>query len=388
MPTKVNPNQEILKWARVSACVSLDKAAKVISKTCTIDRIKEWELPEGKDRPSIAQLKKLAHLYRRPVEIFSLPFIPKQFPALKDFRKNKDELSTAVVFMMREVQEKQEWLRNFYMKSRANKLPFVGKFTIKSNAEEVARDIRKMLSINFGENDLKPLKYWIEKAESKRIFVALSSNFHTRLKLDSDVFKGFVIVDKYAPFVFLNSDDWDQGQLFTFIHELVHIWIGVSGISNDTGIMGDKTNLHSVEKFCNDVATNVLLPEQIIKQFLPNKGDLQFKHIAKAGRKIGLSNRIIVQRMFHLKLIDEKKQKELLNEADLVWKTFLLKEASKPKSSGGPNYYIMQLRRNSKAFANVVMDVYKQGKIEGKLASRLLNVKEANFIKFETYVYK
>ncbi len=66
MPPKANPNREILKWARVSARVSLDKAAKVISKTCTVDRIKEWESLESKDCPSVTQLKKLAHLYSRP----------------------------------------------------------------------------------------------------------------------------------------------------------------------------------------------------------------------------------------------------------------------------------------------------------------------------------
>src|SRR6185503_13360537 len=118
MTTKPKINREILKWARTSARISLERVAKAISKTSTADRIKEWETPDGKESPSLAQLKKLARLYRRPIDVFSLPYIPKEYPRLKDFRSNKDELATAVIFIMREIQEKQEWLRNFYMKSK------------------------------------------------------------------------------------------------------------------------------------------------------------------------------------------------------------------------------------------------------------------------------
>src|SRR5689334_8902198 len=105
MPATANP--EILKWARKSGKITLEKVAKTISKTCKPERIKEWETPGGKEQPSVKQVEKLARLYRRPVEVFYLPYIPKDFPALKDFRKDKEEgTDTALLFMMREVQEK------------------------------------------------------------------------------------------------------------------------------------------------------------------------------------------------------------------------------------------------------------------------------------------
>ena len=388
MAKKVKINREILKWARTSAKVSMEKAAKVISKNAKIEKIKEWESTEGKDAPTESQLKKLARLYRRPIDIFNLPYIPGEYPKLKDFRKDKDELGTAVIFMMREIQEKQDWLHNFYAKNRTSKLPFVGKYNIKADPDNVAKDIRKTLGINIASNSLKPMKYWVDKAESNRISVTLSSNFHTRLKLDSDVFKGFAIADAFAPFIFINSQDWDHGQLFSLVHELVHLWIGVSGISNETGILGSTSDLHPVEKFCNTVTKKVLLPLEDLMLFIPEKGEAQFKHIAKAGRKLGLSQRSIVVQASSLGLINEIQTKEFLKNSDEIWKEFLAKEARKPKSKGGPNYYIMQLRRNSKGFSNVVIDSYKKGKLSGSDASRLLNMREVNFGKFEGYVYK
>ncbi len=381
-------NREILKWARTSAKVTLEKAARTVSKNAKVEKIKEWESPDGEDSPTESQLKKLARLYRRPVAIFNLPYIPKEFPKLKDFRKDKNELDTAVIFMMREIQDKQDWLHNFYTKNRTAKLPFVGRFNIKSDPDVVAKDIRKTLGINMVNNTIKPLKYWIDKAESKRIFITLSSNFHTRLKLDSDIFKGFAIADPYAPFIFLNSEDWDHGQLFSLAHELVHIWIGVSGISNDTGLTGNTSGLHQVERFCNEVAMRVLLPPDDLKLFIPEKGEIQFKHISRMGRKLGLSPQSIIPRAEKLGIINEHQAQEFLKNASEVWKEFLAKEARKPKSKGGPNYYIMQLRRNSKSFSNVVIETYKKGKLSGSDASRLLNMKEVNFGKFEGYVLK
>ncbi|MEO8210114.1 MAG: ImmA/IrrE family metallo-endopeptidase [bacterium] len=390
MAQKVKPNPEILKWARKSAKITLEKSAASISKNCPVERIKEWESPDCKDFPTIKQVEKLARLYRRPVDVFFLPFIPKDFPPLKDFRRNnEDGLSTALIFMMREVQEKQEWLSNFLRKNKQKKLDFVGKYNIKSPVDVVAKDIRKTLGINTKDAAEKPLKYWIQKAEAKKIFISLSSNYHTRLKLNSDDFKAFVIADSYAPFIFLNSDDWDHGQLVTLVHELAHIWIGVSGLSNETEINVEQPgDLHPVEKFCNEVTARVLLPEEELTIFFPKQSDLTTKFISRASKKHGVNNITFLNRLITVRILDREKYNVFKKESDNLWKEFLIKESQKKKSAGGPNYYIMQLRRSSKAFANIVMDFYKSGKVNGTDASRLLKVKEGNFVKFEKYIYK
>ena len=121
---------------------------------------------------------------------------------------------------------------------------------------------------------------------------------------------------------------------------------------------------------------------------LPKQDVLTIKNISRLSRKLGVSNAALLNRALNIRLIDSEKYNSLQKEADSAWKDFLLKESQKKKSSGGPNYYIMQLRRSSKAFANIVMDFYKNGKVNGADASRLLKVKESNFHKFEKYIYK
>ena len=80
------------------------------------------------------------------------------------------------------------------------------------------------------------LKHWIEKIEQKRIFISQTSSLHSYMKLEVDEVRGFTIADKIAPFIFINSRDADTANLFTLLHELAHLWINASGVSNISNI--------------------------------------------------------------------------------------------------------------------------------------------------------
>jgi hypothetical protein len=154
---------------------------------------------------------------------------------LQDFRKKgAKELSTASIFNIREIQQKQAWIRDVYEENKEEKLPFAGRFSLKDNPIRVAEDMLITLGINPAKYKTdNPIKEWIDAAETKSIFVSRTSFIHSRLKLDSEELQGFAIADPFAPFVFVNSDDWNAPQLFTLVHELAHIWIAETGVSND-----------------------------------------------------------------------------------------------------------------------------------------------------------
>lgn len=386
----ITPN--VLKWARESARMSEEVACTKVS--VSSEKLKEWE--NGDSLPTIRQAQTLAKAYKRPFALLFLPEIPRDFQPLQDFRKSGSKpFNTSSIFIIRETQQKQSWIRDLYEENKEKKLSFVGKFNIKDNPEVVAKDILKTLDINPAnyQSD-NPIKVWIEKAESKGIFISRTSFIHSRLKLDSDELQGFAISDEFAPFVFINSDDWNAPQLFTLVHELAHIWIAESGISNEIEQnVKDKDKYHPVELFCNEVAANALIPKEIINN-LDNVTFQNSKEIFKSAKNLGISSFAFLVRAYNLNLINFATYQSLKKDAEYEFGEFLKREAEKKakqkekENKGGPNYFLLQLNRNSRLFTQTVLDTFRGGGIEPSLASNLLNVQINKFQKLEAQLYK
>lgn len=386
----ITPN--VLKWARESARMSEETAAAKVA--VTLEKFKEWE--EGISQPTIIQAQKLAKAYKRPFALFFLPDIPRDFQPLQDFRKKDAKpLGTASIFIIREIQQKQSWISEVNEENNENKIPFVGKFSIKSSPIAVANDILKTLEINpsFYKND-NAIKEWIDRAESKGVFISRTSFIHPRLKLDSVEVQGFAIADPYAPFVFINSDDWNAPQLFTLVHELAHIWIAETGISNDIEIaINDKTKLNPVELFCNEVAANALMPTNIISNLEVSVFE-NYNDLFKISKKLGVSSFALLVRALNLNMISTTVYRKLKAEAQIEFNAFLIREEEKKakqkekETPGGPNYFLIQLNRNSRLFTQTVLDAFRGGFIEPTQASSLLNVQINKFQKLEAQLYK
>lgn len=386
----ITPN--VLKWARESARITEEAAAARIS--VTIDKLKEWE--DGISQPTIRQAQALAKAYKRPFALFFLPEIPKDFQPLQDFRKSGSKaLTTSSVFIIREIQQKQSWISDVNAENQEEKLPFVGRFSIKDNPLEVAKDILATLKINPASyKSDNPIKEWIDAAEAKGIFVSRTSFVHSRLKLDSEELQGFAIADPYAPFIFVNSDDWNAPQLFTLVHELAHIWIAETGISNEVEPqLKNKDKFHPVELFCNEVAANALMPEEIVLSFSVSSFQ-DSKDVFKAAKSLGVSSFALLVRALNLNLITQQAYQKLKKQADVDFLEYLRREAEKKgklkekDKPGGPNYFLLQLNRNSRLFTQTVLDAFRGGYIEPTLASNLLNVQVNKFNKLESQLYR
>jgi Zn-dependent peptidase ImmA (M78 family)/DNA-binding XRE family transcriptional regulator len=390
MSDKAIITPEILKWARESARMSLETAAGKIS--VTSDRLKEWE--EGISQPTIKQAEVLAKAYRRPFALFFLPDIPRDFQPLQDYRrKNARELGTASIFIIREIQQKQAWIRDMYEDNKEKTLPFVGKFNLKSNTEKVALDILETLQIDPSHyTRVNPIREWIEKAEANGIFISRTSFIHSKLKLDSEELQGFTIADRYAPFVFINSEDWDAPQLFTLVHELAHIWIAASGISNEIEPdLKHKEKLHPVELFCNEVAASALMPTSLMQKLIASTFSSS-REVFNFAKKIGVSSFAFLYRAFSMELISLDRYRKLRKEAESDFQLFMIKEQEKrgiqKDRKGGPDYYMLLVNKNSHLFTRVVMDAFRGGFIQPTQASLLLNTQVNNFAKLEAYLYK
>ena len=386
----ITPN--VLKWARESAKMSEEAAAAKAS--VKIDKLQNWE--SGTSQPTIKQAQTLAKAYKRPFALFFLPEIPRDFQPLQDFRKSGSKtLTTSSIFIIREIQQKQTWISDAYADHDEIALPFVGRFTINDNPKVVAQDILKTLDIYPAHyRSENPIKEWIDAAETKGIFISRTSFIHSRLKLDSDELQGFAISDSHAPFVFVNSDDWNAPQLFTLLHELAHIWIAETGISNDVEPeIKNKEKFHPVELFCNEVAANALMPKDIVLNF-GTQIYQNSKDVFKTAKLLGVSSFALIVRALNLGIISIPVYQKLKKQADIDFAEYLKRDAEKKAKQkekdnpGGPNYFLLQLNRNSRLFTQTVLDAFRGGSIEPTLASSLLNVQINKFQKLEAQLFR
>ena len=386
----ITPN--VLKWARESARMTEVTAAAKVS--VPADKLKEWE--EGTSQPTIRQAQTLAKAYKRPFALFFLPEIPRDFQPLQDFRKSgSKEITTSSIFIIREIQQKQAWISDVYSENNEEKLSFVGRFSIKDNPQIVAKDILSTLKINPANYKTEnPIREWIDAAETNGIFVSRTSFIHSRMKLNSEELQGFAIADSYAPFIFINSDDWNAPQLFTLVHELAHIWIAATGISN--GIEPEiinKDKFNPIELFCNNVAGNALIPNEIIlnidKSIFRNSSE-----IFKAAKTLGVSSFAFLVRALNLELVSLPVYQNLKKQADVDYQAFLKREAEKKAiiklkqkiKPGGPNPYLLRLNKNSRLFTQVVLDALRSGFVQPTQASLLLGTPANNFHKLEAQI--
>ncbi len=379
---------KVFKWARESAKITEEIAASKIA--VSVDKLQEWE--KGKSYPTIRQAQILAKAYRRPFALFFLPDIPSDFQPLQDFRKKgSKELSTSSIFIIREIQQKQAWISDVNEENGEDKVPFIGRFSLKDNPQIVAEDIIRTLGVNplrYKTNN--PMLEWVDGAESKGIFISRTSFIHSRLKLDSNELQGFAIADEYAPFVFINSDDWNAPQLFTLVHELVHLWIAETGISNDVEPSIKKTeDYNPIELFCNKVAANVLMPKDYITNLNSNVFD-NAQGVFRSAKHIGVSSFALLVRALNLKIITLNNFNKLKLQADKDYRGFLQREEEKKTKDkkGGPSYFLLQVNRNSRLFTQTVLDAFRGGSIEPTQASSLLNVKVNKFPKLEAQIYR
>jgi Zn-dependent peptidase ImmA (M78 family) len=397
-------NPDILKWARETAHMDIPF---VIAETGIQEALLiEWE--SGKSRPMYKQLAKLAELYQRSMSFFSMPFVPTDYEPLQDFRKNTEKpLSPASMFMIRYVQERQSWMSDFNADEDEPRL-FVGRYPYHPglDPEVVAKDILDTLEIKPPQykRNRKPvnaIKFWIDSAERAGIYVSRASGISKKWRVDPLELKGFAIADPYAPFVYVNTADWKNAQLFTLVHELVHVWINQSSISNFStqAIEGDSvyqlpesnTTNENIEYFCNQVAGISLIPTHE----LPNERthtSIPFDKIEKRAKQLHVSTFSYIFRLYQTEQIDLQLYRSLKAEAKNRFEAYLEAEAVKKAKAkakaenkskgGGPDPKLLLINQNSRRFTAEALDALHEDKIRYTDFARLTNISPSQIEKF------
>jgi len=366
----------LLKWGRERAKLSIREAADKAS--ITSQKLASWE--EGRAKPSLRQAQKLAHVLYVPFGYLFLSSPPVEEPALADLRtvanSQRDSFSPNFIELLNDVMRKQQWYKEYLLEESADRLPFVGKFQFDHNQNQVAADIADTFGINNNFRD--QVNSWteflfalMERVEDSRILVLRSGvvKNSTRRQLSVDEFRGFVITDEIIPLIFLNGKDAKAAQIFTLVHELAHIWIGQSGISNADLARREMHETLAVERFCNQVAAEVLVPSASFYSDWNRNANIP-ENLTRLTKRYRVSSLVILRRAVDLHFLPWRVFIGYYNDE---WRRHGEREIS--RQSAGGNFYASLRVRNGKRLTSAVVSSALEGRTLYREAAGLLNVK-------------
>lgn len=367
--TRININNNIIEWAIIRAGHELDEY--LIGNP----NIKNWL--DSSSKPTIKQLEKFTRNVNVPFGYMFLNEPPKEqvdIPFFRSGQSHTDKISLNLYDAVNIVKKRQSWISDFLRDEAYPRLDWVGKFTANDSVKSIEADIRKTLDLS--TNWAKPynrigeaINYLTDKVEEAGVFINFSGvvGNNNQRKISVDECRGFVVIDDYAPFMFVNSSDAKSAQLFTIIHELAHIWLGVSaGFDNKNLFPADDP----IERLCDKVAAEFLVPEHDLIAVWKD-GNQDFKQL---NRLFKVSPIVIARRALDINLIDKKEYFDFYNQ-------YVTRFNNRKKSSGG-NFYATTQKRVSLRFANFVNSAVSQNKLLYKDAYKLTGLKGDTYAKF------
>lgn len=256
-------NPALLTWARETAGFTPVEAAKRLK----IDerRLAAWENPADEDAPSIPQLRRIAALFKRPLAVFYLQEAPPRFEVLRDLRRlpgvGARSYSPAVQLEIRTANERRELALELAEDLEQEIPKFTLSAAIQEEPEVIGARIRTALGIttdlqlHWRDNDGRAgFNAWRGRIENLGVLVFQTTRFL------SDEACGFAIAADTLPVIAVNRNDAPTRRTFSLAHELAHLMIRVSSVSEFETDVDRPPEDQRIEVFCNSVAAAALIP--------------------------------------------------------------------------------------------------------------------------------
>lgn len=337
-----------------------------------------WET--GAAQPTLKQLESFARATYTPIGYLFLPEPPVEKIPIPDFRTPGNERighpSPDLLDTIYVCQQRQEWFRNYARTMGEKPLAFVGSARVQDDVIAAAAHIRTAVGFDVNQRRQMPtwtdaLRHFIEQADGLGILVMCNGVVHNNnyRHLDPKEFRGFAMADDLAPLVFVNGADTKAAQMFTLAHELAHIWLGLSAVSDS-----QPTTLpnEQVERWCNQVAAELLVPLEAMRGEYNSKSALP-EETARLARRFKVSTLVILRRILDVGGLNQRE----------FWEAYhaeLERLRAIPRSSGG-NFYLTQAARVSKRFAAALVTSTLEGRTRYNDAFRMLGFSKLSTFK-------
>ena len=360
----------LLEWARARSGIDDDTWAK------RFPRYEEWFA--GERAPTLKQLEEFARKTHTPVGYFFLDTPPDEEVPIPDFRTVGDRpvvgaVSADLLDTLYVCQARQEWYRDSQLLNGERPLEFVGTATLSTPPPEVAASMRALLDwtaetrhrLNTWDAALTRLR---ENAEAAGVLVMISGivGSNTHRKLDPEQFRGFALADPYAALVFVNGADSKAAQVFTLAHELAHLWLGSTALSD---VDPESARRFDEERWCNQAAAELLVPMDEFVTMFDAAGDLR-PQVQSLAEHFRVSTQVILGRAREAGALTwDQFMSELRAERQRI------AEIAAEKGGGG-NYYNTKPVQVGKRFARELIASTLEGRTPYTEAFRLLDVKK------------
>ncbi|UOG23762.1 ImmA/IrrE family metallo-endopeptidase (plasmid) [Gordonia amicalis] len=373
MVVRVDVAPDLLKWAVERAGWDRETVQK---------RAPKFDIwLSGDQKPTLKQLEQFAQATHTPFGLLFLeepPAEPVPIPDMRTIgnvatsRPSADLLDTIYI-----CQARQDWYRDYERQQESDPLPFVGAATVDTPADEAAREIRQKLGLDVAErgrftNYQDALRQLIDMIEGIGVLVMVSGivGGNTHRTLDPEEFRGFALSDPLAPLIFVNGSDTKAAQIFTLIHELAHVWLGGSALSDAAMVARDGVE---DELWCNRVAAEVLVPLAALKRDF--RGEVSTQEVHRLAGRYKVSTLVVLKCLFDANFVSWERYRDMYEtERDSA-----IAHAGRNRSSGG-NYYNTQPLRLSRHFARAVISSTYRGDTSYRDAFELLGTR-----KYETF---
>ena len=378
----VNPKNLI--WARETAGLSLEEAAKkILNDTKKLTAVEKLELLEsGEEEPTRTQLNNMSEKYHQPLLAFYLRQPPRKADRGQDFRTLSQPIdpkhSAYLDILLRNLLAAQSLARDLLEEEEARPLPFINSANRSMGYKKVAQSIAKTLQFDLKQFRKKrtyraAFDYLRDRIESKGIFLLMINNLGSHdTAIPVEVFRGFAIADPIAPFIVINKKDARSAWSFTALHELAHLWLGASGVSD---VWGES----DIEKFCNQVAAALLLPPYELNKIAPLQ-NAEFEDavsvISDFAEKRNISRAMVAYNLRLAGKVDWPRWQELQNRftKDRLEQKQAEKEIRQSKS-GGPNSNVIHRSSLGKPLISLARRSMDAGTLTPSKAAIILGVK-------------
>jgi Zn-dependent peptidase ImmA (M78 family) len=369
---RVTIKPELLRWACERA--GFDRA----DLEHKFPHLAAWESKAA--QPTLKQLEAFAKVTYTPVGYLFLQEPPIEKVPIPDFRAMDNERighpSPDLLDTIYVCQQRQEWFRNYARSMGEQPLAFVGSARVQDEIVPTAARIRTELGFDVNERRRMPtwtdaLRHFIEQADGLGILVMCNGVVHNNnyRHLDPQEFRGFAMADDLAPLVFINGADTKAAQMFTLAHELAHIWLGQSAISDSQAVAVPD---QEVERWCNEVAAELLVPLELMRQEYNPNAELA-DEASRLARRFKVSTLVILRRIHDAGDLTRQE----------FWEAYHAEVArlrAIPRGSGG-NFYLTQAARVSKRFAAALVGSTLEGQTRYNDAFRMLGFSKLSTFK-------